>query len=187
MQKIGISLFCHPHLYHHPHRYFWFWMWKFRVLEQSIWCFNFIAKRGKFALVEIECHANSVDIEITFNFCRFQRKWSCFHNAKRLAFLETTVCCKYRILMRGFFEVYLLFRSLNECLLTNFSKMEDVKARGLIKASLLFGKLYVASGSSFFWWAAQSLLLSSQEHCLKGNIWKENKHWWIRQKYKKKR
>ena len=88
--------------------------------------------------------------------------------------------------MRGFFEVSLLSRSLNVCMLTNFSKMEDVKARGLIKASLLFGKLYVASGSSFFWWAAQSLLLSSQEHCLKGNIWKENKHWWIRQKYKKK-
>ena len=46
--------------------------------------------------------------------------------------------------MRRFFEVSLLFRSLNVCMLTNFSKMEDVKARGLIKASLLFGKLYVA-------------------------------------------
>ena len=105
---------------------------------------------------------------------------------KDLLFLGTTVCYKYRILMRRFFEVYLLFRIFNVCMLTNYSKMEDVKARGLIKASLLFGKLYVASGSSFFWWAAQSLLLSSQEHCLMGNIWKEKKHWWIRQKYKNK-
>ena len=109
-----------------------------------------------------------------------------FTMLKDWLFLETTVCCKYRILMRGLFKVSLLFRSLNLCFLTNFSKMEDVKTRGLIKASLLFGKLYVSSGSSFFWWAAQSLLLSSQEHCLKGNIWKEKKHRWIRQKYNKK-
>ena len=84
---------------------------EFPVLQQIIWCFNFIA--GKFALSEIECHANSI--------------W------------HWKFCVQYFNICR--FSSNKHMNALNCILDVGSGRI----ARALIKASLLFRKLYVAS------------------------------------------
>ena len=84
---------------------------EFPVLQQIIWCFNFIA--GKFALSQIECHANSI--------------W------------HWKFCVQYFNICR--FSSNKHMNALNCILDVGSGRI----ARALIKASLLFRKLYVAS------------------------------------------